>query len=488
MEIMETLDSQRTRGWISPLVHLSNNWASLAGVVTVTSATVFWLFLLPITLRGEAQNPYIGILTYLALPGIFFLGLLMIPLGIAWRHRRELSKGQYPSSFPPLTMRNVELRRLVTFIGVTTFANLVIGSQLTYAAVTYMEKVSFCGQTCHVMEPEFTAFQHSPHSRVECVNCHIGAGASWFVRSKISGAGQVVAVALNNYPRPIPTPVHNLRPARETCETCHWPQKYAEDRLRVFPKFAEDEVNTLTKTVMMLKVGGGNHGVGIHGTHLGQGVRIRYASSDEGRQTIPWVEYSDNNTGRKTTYLTPGVKPDAAGLPIREMDCMDCHNRPAHSYQLPDRAVDNAMSDGAISAALPFAKKTSLALLKRTYVSRAQAAVQIPSAFEKYYKETYAAVYSQRGAEIARSAQGVLAIYNRNIFPDMNVTWGIYPVNVGHTDFPGCFRCHDEQHVSSDKKTISQDCNSCHNVLAVDEPSPKILTDLGMELSKATPP
>lgn len=476
-----SLSTRGAKGWLSPLIYFSNNWISLSGVVIVTTSTIFWLFLLPTTLRGEAQNPYIGILSYLALPAAFFSGLLLIPLGILWRRRRALRRGEAPSSFPPLTMRNVQFRRLVVFIGVTTFVNLIIGSQLTYAAVTYMEQVSFCGQTCHtVMEPEFTAYQNSPHSRVECVSCHIGAGASWFVRSKLSGVGQVVAVALNNYPRPIPTPVHNLRPARETCETCHWPQKYAEDRLRVIPKFADDQTNTLTKTVLMLKLGGGNHGVGIHGTHLGPGVHIRYAHSDEGRQTIPWVQYSDS-TGRKTTYVTPGAKPDAAGLPVREMDCMDCHNRPSHAYELPERAVDTAMYAGSISAALPFAKKESLGLLKQSYAGKADAAARIPAAFETYYQKSHPAIYGQRRAEVTRSAQAVLAIYNRNIFPDMKVTWGLYPNNLGHTDFPGCFRCHDEQHAAADGKTISQDCSRCHNMLAMDEPEPKILTDLGIE-------
>jgi len=469
------------RGWLSPIVHLSNNWISLVGVVTVTSSTVLWLFLLPVTLRGEAQNPYIGILSYLALPAIFFLGLLLIPLGILWRHRRDLRRGHYPASFPPLNFQNPQLRRLVAFFGVTTLANLIIGSQLTYGAVTYMEKVSFCGQTCHtVMEPEFTAYQHAPHSRVECVNCHIGAGASWFVRSKLSGAGRAVAVAFNTFPRPIPTPVHNLRPARETCETCHWPRKHIEDRLRVFPKFGDDQGNTLAKTVMLLKMGGGDQRVGIHGTHLGPGVRIRYAHSDESRQTIPWVEYSDNS-GRKTTYVAPGANPDAGGLPIREMDCMDCHNRPAHTYELPERAVDNAMYARAISPALPFARKKSIELLKINYASRADAAAQIPAAFEKYYRESESAIYGQRRDEVIRSARGVLAIYNRNIFPEMRVTWGLYPNNIGHTDFPGCFRCHDDQHAATDGKKISQDCDSCHHVLAVDEPQPKILGDLGME-------
>jgi hypothetical protein len=168
---------------------------------------------------------------------------------------------------------------------------------------------------------------------------------------------------------------------------------------------------------MLVKIGGGNHGVGIHGTHLGPGIRIRYGHTDEARQTIPWVEISDANTGLKTTYTAPGAKPDGSGTTLREMDCMDCHNRPSHSYQLPERAVDDALYNGAISPALPFAKKISLELVKKPYRNRAEAAVEIPAAFEKRYRESYPAAYAKLQGEVARSAKGVLAVYSRNVFP-----------------------------------------------------------------------
>jgi hypothetical protein len=296
------------------------------------------------------------------------------------------------------------------------------------------------------------------------------------VRSKLTGIGQVVAVIFDTYPRPIPTPVQNLRPARETCEACHWPQKYGEDRLRVITKFADDEHNTLTKSVLLVKIGGGNGGVGIHGTHLGPGVTIRYAPSDETRQTIPWVEYE--GPGGKRTYATPGAKTD--GLPVREMDCVDCHNRPTHTYELPERGIDRVMSAGQISPALPFAKKKALEILKVNYASREDAAQRIPAAFAKYYQDHYPDIWGQRRAEVTASAQQVLAVWDRNVFPDMKVTWGAYPNNLGHTDFPGCFRCHDGAHATADKRSITQDCNACHNLLAMDEATPKILGDLGV--------
>ncbi len=470
------------RRWLSPLVHLSNNWISLVGVVIVTTATVFWLFLLPVTMGGgETNNPYFGIAVFLILPGLFFLGLALIPLGIWLRFRIEGKRGSYPSNFPPLDLRSSRLRRLLWFVGLTTLVNLVIASQTSYEAVNYMDSVTFCGQTCHtVMQPEFTAYQNSPHSRVECVKCHIGPGASWFVRSKLSGTGQVFAVAFNSYPRPIPTPVENLRPARDTCESCHWPEKWGGNRLRVLDKFAEDEANTHTKTVLMMRIGGAGHAAGIHGKHFGPGVVVRYAHRDKARQDIPWVEYADS-TGKRTVYLAPDTKPEVVkDLEIRTMDCVDCHNRPTHIYDLPERAMDHALAEGEVSPSLPFVKKTAVELLRKSYATRDEASKAIPAGLERFYRENHPDVYAGRRAEITRSAQGVLDIYRRNIFPEMKVTWGTYINNIGHTDFPGCFRCHDDAHKSSEGPTISQDCSSCHELLAMEEESPKILTDLGV--------
>ncbi len=467
------------RKWLSPLVYLSNNWISLIGVVVVTAATVTWMVFLPITIRGGVMHPYFGLVVYLILPGFFILGLLLIPIGIWWNRRQRKAKGLLPAEFPPLDLQNVELRKLMAFISFTTFLNIIIASQFSYSAVNYMDSTTFCGQTCHVvMKPEFTAHQRSPHSRVECVSCHIGPGASWFVRSKLSGTGQVFAVLLNNYPRPIPAPVHNLRPARETCETCHWPQKFDEDRLRDIASYGNDEQNTLTHTVLLLHLGGGASRVGIHGRHLGQGVTVRYYATDEKRQNIPYVEYT--SAGKTTVYAASGAKaPDPAQL--RVMDCIDCHNRPTHILLLPERAMDHALASGEISPTLPFIKKQGVEILKQTYPTTRDAEAKIPAAVEAYYRTSYPQVYAQRRDEVTQAGKGVLAIFERNVFPEMKVSWDTYPDNVGHTDFPGCFRCHDESHTSSDGKTITQDCSACHNLLASDEKNPKILVDLGLE-------
>ncbi len=476
------LQETRLFRWLSPLVHLSSNWLSRIGVVLVTAAGVFWIWLLPTIIRGDIRHPYLGLLTFMALPAVFFTGLILIPAGIILRRRREHHRGLFPASFPPLDLQNVELRRLLTFVGVITAVNVMIGGQLTYSGMNYVDSVTFCGQTCHtVMQPEFTAYQGSPHSRVECVQCHIGPGASWFVRSKLSGTYQVYAVAFNKYPRPIPTPVHSLRPARETCEQCHWPQKLVGDRLKIIPKYAEDEKNSLTQTVLLLHIGGGVAEPGIHSAHLGTGITIRYGS-DESRQNIHWVDYQNTRTGKNFLFLDPDTKAAAANPAAgRVMDCVDCHNRPTHIYHLPDRAMDQALAAGEISTALPFIKKRGLEILKQQYATQQEADTKIPAALAQYYRQNYPDDYSRHGAEVSQAGIALAGIFNRNVFPEMKVNWGTYPNNIGHTDFPGCFRCHDGSHATTDAaQNIPQDCSTCHNLLAADEANPKILSDLGL--------
>ncbi|HET8549861.1 MAG TPA: NapC/NirT family cytochrome c, partial [Bryobacteraceae bacterium] len=420
------------------------------------------------------------ILTVMLLPGAFFLGLVCIPIGEFLRFRRERRAGRYPARLRTIDLGSPAVRKLLIFVIATTTANVIIGGQLVYRSVHYMESVQFCGTMCHtVMRPEYTAYQNSPHSRVACVQCHIGPGASWAVKSKIDGVRQVWAVLLNNYDRPIPTPVRELRPARETCEQCHWPQKFGSNRLRVIDKYADDEQNSHTRTVLLMRLGGGVVGpeahAGIHGAHLGPGITIRYAHADERRQNIPWISYENNARGRKAEYLANDVKGDAVrGMPVRIMDCMDCHTRPSHSFDLPERAVDQALGGGLMDPTLPFIRKRAVEILKVGYSSEQDARRRIPAALAAYYP----------GQESARRAGDALfAIWNRNVFPEMRINWGTYPNNIGHTDFPGCFRCHDEKNVdvADKKKTMTQDCGACHQLVAMDEPAPKILSDLGLE-------
>jgi hypothetical protein len=345
--------------------------------------------------------------------------------------------------------------------------------------VQHMETDQFCGQSCHVMKPEFTALKFAPHSQVECVECHVGPGASGWLASKMSGTRQLADVVFNTFPRPIPSAMESDRlvSSAETCERCHARGFEIGPLLIVKASFSEDEPNTRTETVLTMHVGGPRDG--IHGAHLGPGVHIRYAAADARRQTIPWVEYRDAK-GTVLAFTTAGTKPGSIDtLPKFEMQCVDCHNRPAHSFQAANRALDSALASGQIPATLPFVRKTGFALLTASYATDELASKEIPVKLSEFYRSKYPGLYSKDRGGIEASGQALLALYNRNVFPDLKVTWGTYPNNLGHTDAPGCFRCHDGNHTAPNNKTVTNDCSVCHELVAVDEPSPAVLKTLG---------
>jgi len=479
--------SERIRAWLRPAVYLGRNTLTLAGAVLTTSSALtlvaFWVFNI---LMARSVDPYMGIIFFLILPGIFVVGLVLIPIGEILQRRRLIAAGELPTVYPKVDFAEPLLRRAFAWVGGLTMANVVIFSVASYQSVTYMDTPQFCGQTCHtVMQPEYTAYLNSPHQRVECVGCHIGPGAGWFVKSKLSGVRQVFAVTFHTYDRPIPSPVHQLRPARETCEQCHWPQKFTGNKLDLIRKFSEDEKNTELTTVLLLKIGGRTWDgeVGIHGRHLDTNSPIEYIATDRQRQVIAQVSYRDSS-GKQIVFTSTDTKPTAEQLASgehRTMDCIDCHARPTHIFQLPDRAVDLAMAQGRISSEVPFIRKKAVEVLKVNYPDRETASRQIAATLDSFYRASYPDVYRDKHALVETAIGQVQAVYLRNVFPAMKVTWGTYPNNLGHTDFPGCFRCHDGSHSSADGRTIPNDCDTCHTMLAMEEQNPKVLADLGLK-------
>ena len=475
------------RDWARLIYYFSQNTLSFIGVVLTTSSAItliaFWIY--DFVLPGP-PHPYIGLLIFLVLPGIFILGLLLIPLGVFLRRRKLRNAGELPSVYPEIDLKTPAVQKGILFVAAATVLNVIIFSFASYRGVSYMDTANFCGQTCHtVMAPEFSAYQNSPHSHVECVECHIGPGAGWFVRSKLSGLRQVFAVTFHTYSRPIPAPVKYLRPARETCGQCHWPERFSGDKFIVRTNYKDDEKNTPMTTALMMRVGGRSStgSVGIHGRHLDDGSQIHYISTVEHRQVIPVVYYTDGK-GKTMEFVSTDIKVSKQDLEKgehRSMDCIDCHNRPTHAFELPENAVDQRMSRGLISPELPFIRKKAVELLKVNYPDRETARNQIEQGIISYYRTTYPDIYNGKRALVELSADNVAKIYLRNIFPEMKVTWGVHPNNLGHNDFPGCFRCHDGSHTSADGQTISNDCNACHNLVAVQEKNPKILTNLGLQ-------
>jgi hypothetical protein len=476
----------RIAGWLRPAFYLGHNPTTLLGAVLTTSAAItllaFWMFEV---VTATPIPPYAGIVFYLILPGVFVAGLLLMPLGVFFRRRKLRHAGTLPEVFPAIDFRQPIWRHAAMLVGVATALNVVILGTASYRGVSHMNTVQFCGETCHtVMQPQLSAYLGSPHSRVACVDCHIGSGASWFVRSKLSGVRQIFAVSFDTFSRPIPSPVKELRPARETCEQCHWPQKFHGDSFFVRTKYEEDEANTPLTTVMVMKVGGRTWegSVGIHGRHLDENSRISYIAIDGRRQVIARVTWVDDE-GKEVVFNSSEVEATPEQLAAGEhrmMDCMDCHNRPTHAFEMPERAVDNAINQGRISRELPFIKKKSVELLRTEYPDRDTAAARIVAGITEYYQRSYPEVYRAHRPRVELAAQAVKAIYLRNVFPEMKVYWGTYPNNIGHMDFLGCFRCHAGSHTSEDGRMISFDCSACHTILAMEDPNPAILSELGL--------
>lgn len=446
---------------------LSIGGAALASVALLTIA----FLTLVETLQADAPA-YIGIISYIVLPVPLLLGLFLIALG-AWRERRRLRRGQPASRLAFSIDLGVPRQRaaLTLFAGVTATV-LLFTAYGSYRAFEWTESVAFCGTTCHsVMEPEHTAYQNSPHARVKCVDCHVGSGAGWYVRSKLSGAYQVYAVLAGVYPRPIPTPIQNLRPAQETCEQCHWPSHFSAEKKYVNTYFKSDEENTRWTIGLLMKIGGGSDergpAGGIH-WHMNIANEITYVATDSQRQTIPYVRAKNRRTGEVTEYLAADAEGDLASFRDRTgppMDCIDCHNRPSHIYRPPARIVDASMAHGRISTVLPRIREKAMEVLKQAYTTTDAAMDSIALLLKEFYAAEYPGMPAAQQVLLDSATAELQRQFRMNFFPTMKVRWSVYPNNIGHMTDLGCFRCHDGNHRSPDGRVISKDCNSCHTIL-----------------------
>lgn len=452
---------------------LIQNAISLAGIILAACSFSAVACLFAIDFFHGFRNQYLGILTYIIAPGFLLAGLLLIALGVLReRHRRrKLKPGEIPA-FPRIDLNVPRQRLAFVAIVVVTFVLLLFTALGSYRTYQYTESVQFCGTACHsVMKPEYTAYQQSPHANVACAQCHIGPGASWYVKSKLSGAYQLYATLIDKYPKPIPAPIENLRPVRLTCEECHWPKKFSGAAEKVWHHYLADKTNTDWTIQMLLKIGGGDPAFGPVGGihwHMAVGNKIEYVSKDKQQQEIPWVRLTDAQ-GKVTVYEskdTPLKPGQLAAAQIQVMDCVDCHNRPTHIYNSPVYSVDLAMSTGRISTNLPFIKAQAVHALVRKYNTTDDALRGISQALTTYYQTNYPGLARTNAALVSSAVDGVQAIYTHNFFPGMKVNWRVYPDNIGHLNSAGCFRCHDGQHFSASGKPITHDCQACHTILA----------------------
>ena len=448
------------------------NYISYLGSII---ALIAWVTLILFVIQMyflNVNNVYFELYTFIVTPAFLVLGLLLIPIGM-YRKRKNLKKGIHVSDKKLLTidLRDPKTRNAIlifSVISVFFIISTVVGS---YKAYHYTESVAFCGKLCHkVMQPEYVAYQNSPHARVSCAECHVGEGASFYVKSKMSGLRQVFKYALGTYPRPIQTPIENLRPARETCEKCHWPQKFYTNALREEKYFLADSSNTEWDVFLNMKIGANNQPVslseGIH-WHINPNIKIEYLSNTK-RDTISRVTITNKKTGVQTIYNNEELAKESAlfnKVESRTMDCMDCHNRPSHEFKSPSKYVNELFASRKDLAAIPWLKGAAMDALKLAYSTTDSANSEIKNKIITFYKEKYPERYKSYSKKISLAIEAIKGAFALNAFPEMKVNYKVYPLHIGHLETNGCFRCHNNNFKSATGKVISRDCNLCHTIV-----------------------
>ncbi|CAG0945927.1 Cytochrome c-type protein ImcH [Anaerolineae bacterium] len=377
-----------------------------------------------------------------------------------WQRIRPVSRGQW-------------------IFGIAVVAVLVMLIIVVPWAWDYTNSPTFCGTSCHTMPPEYNAWQRSPHARVSCVECHIGR--DFITTSFTRKAGDLMhVVRLSSGQYHFPLYATGMLPAREACERCHWPEKFSNDRSVTVRRYDTDEKNSPITTYLLVKTGGGTaragQGIGIH-WHIEN--KIDFIAQDELKQNIPWIQVTDSN-GKQTTYVdveNPPTPDQVAKAEKHRMDCIDCHNRISHTFRNPEQAVDDALSLKQIDSDIPLIKKKSVEVLSGAYRNFEDANKSI-DALNGFYTQSYPDYAKDNAAKVKTATESLKTIYQTLVFPTQDLSWTTHPDNVGHRDWPGCFRCHDGKHLTEDnKQAVRLECNVCHTLPEVaigSKPAPAI--------------
>ncbi len=460
---------------------LSANWIARIGVGLAVGGLIVFLFFEILMVTGAIANPYFDLIIFMTFPPLVLLGIGLTLLG--WfQYRRQqrkqglteraLLKKRFHESY--LQPRAFGTRIAWMVLGLSTVVVLFLLGATTQM-LGFMEKPSFCGSACHVMNPEWTAFQDSPHRNVACVQCHVGEGMEALVESKADGLRQMINEARGVYSRPIPTPVHQLRPANETCQDCHWAKDDVGEVVKVKPRFKTDEDSTRLYNTVALRVGSGKGERGVIHWHASDDAEVRYASVGDAREEILWVETEDpEGNVQRYENQAPNVARQATGEEhTRQMDCIDCHNRVAHVFHDPAKGIDDLIADDRIDRSLPFIKAKALALTTNDYPTKEVAADRIGNGLRSFYRENYPEVSRSKTVEVDAAADALQQFYARNIHPEMNVSWKTYADHRGH-DAPGlgCLRCHNRKMVNDEGQALPYDCDFCHSILADESRAP----------------
>jgi hypothetical protein len=442
-----------------------NNWITAIGLVIAIGALFSFALLVWMNFTRGDENPYLGILTYIVAPAFLITGLILVFFG-AWAQRRWVIKHATTSPYKwRLDITDPLQRRRIVLFGAGALGFILLSAFGSYQTYHYSESNMFCGQVCHdAMNPEWVTYKRSAHARVDCVSCHVGSGVDHFIKAKLNGTHQLIAFTLDNYARPIATPVKNLRPSKDTCEKCHSPDKFIGNIEVNYEHFLSDRRTSPYSARMLLHVDTGKPGGprgGIH-WHAGEDEKVEYYAVDEKRQEIPWMRVTNTKDGSARIFRTGEFKGEPPANKIRVMDCIDCHNRPAHVFPTANDAVENALARGVLSTKLPNIKRVAVQAMTQKEITTTEGAPQKIADFvrSKYTDPALA-------GEIPGAVAAVQSIFSTTIFPERKADWTVYPNNNGHKDWPGCFRCHDDKHKSpAGEKLKGSDCASCHTIIA----------------------
>lgn len=457
----------------------SKNWLTIIGSIIAAINLILILILFVISTIFNKGNSNLGLFIYIILPGFLLFGLIMIPVGMIIERRKIFRKLVHETSrLPYIDLNDPSHRNAFVIFTITTIIVLFLSTLGSFKAYHITESVQFCGTLCHqVMNPEYTAYLKSPHANVACVDCHVGAGASWYVKSKLSGLRQVYAVLTNTYPRPIETPLHDLRPARETCEKCHWPQKFYARSLWTNKYFLADSVNTEWDIMLQMKTGPEYSGFGLREGihwHINPDISIEYISKNDKRENITYVKYTEKSTGKVTIFRdenNPVSDSLIEASSKRTMDCIDCHNRPSHNYNSPSVYFNKAMLTGAVSKNIPFLKKAAMNILSESFTNKDTALMKISESITGFYKSNYSDYFDKNKALIDSSVVSIQKAFALNTFPAMKVRYDVYPEHIGHLETNGCFRCHNNSFKSDDGRIITRECTLCHTIVGQGNPA-----------------
>jgi len=350
----------------------------------------------------------------------------------------------------------------------------------------YTNSPKFCGQTCHTMPPEYTAYLTSPHARIDCVDCHIGKG---FIATRITRkAGDlrhIIATAFKTYQFPIHA--GDLRPARETCELCHSPDKFSDDSLREIRRYGNDVANTPTSIYLVLKTGGGSKRLGLgRGIHWHIENKVYFLAADPEEQTIPYVRVvEDDGSITEYTDINAGIDPAQVNpAELKEMDCITCHNRITHMVLHPEDTVDQLMERGVISADIPEIHQKAVDVYSSIFATTEEGLSRIAS-LTSFYETYYPDYYAQNKGKVDAAIAALQEAYRGSVYPEQKSDWNSHPSNVGHENSPGCFRCHDGKHLNPQGEAIRLECNLCHSVPVVSGPN-QFVADI--EISRGPEP